>query len=212
MQQPTDQRPRVEVDQFLLPRGQLDLPLVLPAGPVLGEQARPVLGEGVDLPVPLVPLPGPADLVRDDLCHRKLALPDQLGIPLGAGDAELVDVARASCETAVAEVEAEEVGVGRLRQGQRITATDNTGTPTRLTVRPLEGVPTIEVGSLALSPLLDRASWNPGLASDLAVVATHGDKFEDQCNFLSCPHFRYPSSACPSGEIGILDGFKIHCP
>jgi hypothetical protein len=148
-----------------------------------------VLGEGVDVPAPLVPLLDPTDFVWKDLCHRTLALPDQPGVPLGASDAELVYVARAGREAAIAEVEAEEVGIGRLRQGQRIAATDDTGTPTGLTVGAFEGVLTIEVGSLTLPPLSDGASGNPGLPSDLAVVATYGEKLEDQRNFLSCSHF-----------------------
>jgi hypothetical protein len=162
---------------------------MLPAGSVLGEQARPVLGVRVDVPAALVPLLDPTDIVRKDLCHRTLALPDQPGIPLGAGNAELVDTARAGREAAVAEVEAEKVRVGRLRQGQRIAGTDDTDTPTRLTVRAVEGALTIKVRRLPFSPLPDGASGNPSLASDLAVVPTPGDKLQDQRDFLSCSHF-----------------------
>jgi hypothetical protein len=42
--QSTREGPPVEVDQFLLPGGQLDLPFVLPPGSMLREQARLVLG------------------------------------------------------------------------------------------------------------------------------------------------------------------------
>jgi hypothetical protein len=189
VEQPTDEGSRVEVDQVLLPYGHLDLPFVLPAGSVLREETGPVLGEGLDVPAPLVPLLDPTDLVWKDLCHRKLALPEQSGVPLGAGDAKLEDVTRAGREAAVAEVEAEEVGVGPLRQGQRIAATDGTGTSARLTVRSLEGVLTIEVRGPTLPPLPDGASRDPSLPNDLTIIATRPYKLEDQRDFLSCSHF-----------------------
>jgi hypothetical protein len=114
VQQPPDQRAWVEVDQFLLPGDQLDPPFVLAPGSMLREQARPVLGEGVDLQAALVRLPGPTDLVGlvgKYLRHRTFALPDQPWVPLRADDAELVDVAWPGGEAPISEVEPEEIRI-----------------------------------------------------------------------------------------------------
>jgi hypothetical protein len=178
MQQPTDQRPRVEVDQFLLPGDELDLPFVLPPGPVLREQARPVLGEGVDLPAALVPLPDPADFVREDLRHRELAQPDQLGVTRRAGDAELVHVARTSGETSIAEVEPQKIRIRGERKGLRVSRTDSAGAPL-----------TPEIWSAPTPPVPYGTSGDPCPPRDLAVVPAGSDKLEGKRNFLFGAHF-----------------------
>jgi hypothetical protein len=115
MQQPPHQRTRVEVDQFLLPGDQFDPAFVLAPGSMLGEQARPVLGEGVDLQAAFVRLLDSANLAGQDLCNGQLAESDQFRVALRAGNTEFVDVARAGGEATVPKVESEEIGIRHLR-------------------------------------------------------------------------------------------------
>jgi hypothetical protein len=181
VEQPPEERPRVEVDQFLLPHGELDLPLVLTTGSMLREQARPVLGTGVGVPAAFVCLPGSVDFVRQYLSHRKLALPNQVWVSLRARNAKLVHPAWSGAEAPVTEIEAEQVGVRRLRQILWITVTDGTGSA----ARPETGAHPIEVWRLAASPLSNRASWDASVARDLAVVPTRLDERQDPCDFRS---------------------------
>src|SRR4029450_2605735 len=112
---------------------------------------------------------------------RKLALPDQARIPLRACDAEPVHTPWTAADASVTEIEAEQVGVWRLREQHRITAAYSAGT----IGRPGRVPHPIEVWRLAPSPLLDSASRDACLTCDLAVVPARLGKGQDRCHFLS---------------------------
>jgi hypothetical protein len=137
-----------------------------------------VLGEGVDLPAALVRLPDPANLVRENLRHRKLALPDQVGVPRCTDNAELIHVAGASGDTSISEIEPKEVWIRRERKRLSVPRTE-------VAVAQL----TTEVRS-APNPLApDGAPGSPCLAGALTVIPAGSDEFEDKRNFLFGAHF-----------------------
>jgi len=136
---------------------------VLAAGSVLGEEAGPVLGEGVDVTASLTRRP--IDLVRQDLGHGELALPDQIRVPVGTGDTELVHGARERNKVSVTEVKTEEIGVRRLRKSQGIPNADRTGCSRALEVRPATP-----------PPVADGASGYASSSGYLTVVQARSNK------------------------------------
>lgn len=110
--QPADQLPGVGLDDLLLPAGQLDGPLMLLAGAVLGEETPQVLGVHLHVVAPL--LPGLADgVVGEHPPHRRLARGHQTGPDVRAGHHEAGHpVPGVLHDVAVPEVEAQQIGVG----------------------------------------------------------------------------------------------------
>jgi hypothetical protein len=179
-------------------RGQLDPALVLLAGSMLREQARPVLGVRGDLGAAFACLRNPADLVGwMHLEHRRLAGTDDLRIAVRADDAESVDVPRVRRKAPVAEVEAQEVAIRDLRERQRITAAHGT----RRVTQPAGLLGSLEVGTPPGPPVADGAPRDACLTSDFTVAPARPDEFQDEGDFLSGPHLRYPPLASPSGVI-----------
>ncbi|MEV0389962.1 hypothetical protein [Nonomuraea sp. NPDC050643] len=113
MDETPDEPAGMRRDDLPLPRLEHDRPLVLPAGTVLREQVRPVLGVGVDVLAPLF-LPDAHLVGRPDGTEGVDAFLDEPRPSVGAGDAQGPDLfgpVADPAEAAVAEVEAQEGGV-----------------------------------------------------------------------------------------------------
>jgi hypothetical protein len=101
------------VDDVLLPRFECDLPLVLPARPVLGEEARPVFAESGDHDAPLALYAAHA-VVGVHGSHGCSASVNEPRPCVGTGNAERVDALLEGVDTAIPEIEPEKVGVRLL--------------------------------------------------------------------------------------------------
>ena len=161
VQQPPDEGARIAVDEFLLPHGELDPALVLPAGSVLWEETGPVLGVRGDFGA--ADLGRPADLVGQHLGHRALTSLDQSWVGIRADDPQPKHLAVMRGDAAVSEVETQEVGVCALWKPQWIAAADVT-TPG---IWRWSRSHTVKVRDTTAPPVQDGSSWDPGLACDL---------------------------------------------
>jgi hypothetical protein len=110
--EPADEFPRMNADDFLLPGFEDDRALVLLAGAVLGEEAGPVLAvsDDRDLPDCLDPVRLLAGVNGFDGGSASF---DEAWPSDGACDAENVARSHAGADAAVTEVEPQEVTVGR---------------------------------------------------------------------------------------------------
>lgn len=103
---------RVRVGDLALPVDELDRAIVLPAGPVLREHARPVLGVRPELDAAFALYS--RDPARHDRFHRSDTRGVDLEVPLVEHDAQLEhSCLRGLADASVAEIETEEIGVGR---------------------------------------------------------------------------------------------------
>ncbi|GIH94997.1 hypothetical protein ACFFMN_16935 [Planobispora siamensis] len=124
--QPPDERSRLFIDDLTLPGLQRDLAVVLLAGTVLGEQAQPVFGIGVHADAPDAAETTHTD--GKDCTHRIRGRLDEARPGVGASDHQAIDASPMMDDVSVAEVEAEQVGVG-LKRRRISTAARTRGFP-----------------------------------------------------------------------------------
>jgi hypothetical protein len=162
-----------------LPVRQRNAAGVLPSRPVLRDEARPMLRVGVDFDAGSVASKLHRRLARwHDLGHGVAAGGDDQRIPHVEGDAKTVDAACVARDAAVAQVQAQQIGVGRREQAEVV----------RVRRGPTGGPPSLRAFESGMSPVANGASWDSRPPRDLAVVQPRCEERLDLGQLCGRPH------------------------
>lgn len=195
--QAANQRLWVSIGYRLLPLCQFDRSLVFATGPMLREHADPVLRVGMDLRT-AGHLRRPNLAGGHDPRHRVPTLAHQRRIRVATEDAQSPDVAWPPAETAITEMEAEQV---RIRRGDGVGSC-GTG---------LGSARVADTGGAATGgddfvsqrgPFAQRGTGNRQLSRDRRLRLAVGRKAS--CEFNNRGGFRHAASISNVRSLGVL--------